>query len=102
MFLQVQDQALVPAAAFMEMAVGTAHKLLSAELPSNTGSSILSSAVLPAPMIISATAAVMDCQLVQRAAAIELAVQSTTVHFRACVLQAPYCTKHHLSPEGEL
>ena len=84
------------------MAVGAADKLLNAGLPNNRVSPSLTSAVLPSPMINSTTAAIMDCQLVQRADAKELVVQSSMVHFRASILQAPLSRKDHVSPEGEV
>ncbi len=89
--LQVQGQTLVPAAAFMEMALGVAHKMLYNSVSGNTASTafaMLSNAVLPAAMTLSPTAAVMDCVLSQKAGATELTVQSSTAHFRATILRA--------------
>lgn len=87
MYFQVQGETLTPAAAFIEMAVGTAHKLLT---NGNTFLPLLSNAVLPAPMTVSTTLSVMDCTIVQREGNTELVVQSSAVHFKASILLAPH------------
>ena len=96
--LQVQGQALVPAAAFNEMAIGAAHKLLNTATLSNNALPVLVNAALPAPLALAVRDITMDCVLLESSAGAELMIQSSGTYFRASIVRVSQ--QHKLSETG--